>query len=617
MNILKRQLISVFPRAYEAVTSLTGVTPKGRAQGVDVSRWQGWFRPETATQRIDFAAQKLTDGFNYTDSKANEMWSGVKQVEMRGAYHYQRSGVSWLAQANYFLDVASKYDHHFFALDVEIYNNSLNDSFWADMYRIIHHWTEQAPSKKIVLYSNRYLFVDFIYPRIKAIYGGTGLTWLVDNVNIWYAQYWNEPSVDKDPALPTWMKTWRFWQITASYFAGANWGVQSKEVDVDVFNGTPEQMRAWLGISTQPPVEPDPPPVVVDPPPVSIEPETEEQLWNAEVIVNTKLNIRNYPVVTDASRTGFYVFNGNEFQGRLWTGNGYVWLKIDAPSYPELHENWVAVRSQDGLAKFITLTNAGSVITPEPPPISTLPAGRFFARGLHDYETEVWMFKPRSLFSSTDGLKDSAGYPEMIPLKKREGTKMTQGVQWLWFNQLLLTMFGHTNFKSLTFAQRDAAVRAWASLTSSARAFTNHAGTDPDEGRRDYIRDLNLDGEYPQMFEVATGGNVFELTSTREHSYLGKRWYEIKTLDPLKVGDYKTWSRATHPEVFHVATNSTPFKNNGAWIVDPFPQLANVGYPGRDVIYPLFSSGGINYVEVSRVKLMTDGDPYPPKAYNP
>lgn len=362
MNI-KQTFIRNFPRAYEAITSSTGLTPKNRAQGVDVyGRYQGYFRPETATQRIDFAIQKLTEGITIKDLKMDEIWSGVKQIGMQGAYHYQRSGVSWRDQANYFLDFASKYDHHFYADDLEKINNVLNDSFAADMYRIIHHWKEQAPAKKIILYSNKDLFETFIFPRIKALYGGLGLTWLIENVNIWYAQYWNTPSVDKDPALPTWMKTWRIWQITdkALYpLAGADWGMGSKGGDIDVYNGTPDEMRAWLGLASQPAPEPvPPPPIVVEP----TEPPVEPQLYNAEVIADLRRIIRSYPKVDTSNATGLYVLKGTKFQGRIWAGNAYVWLKIDAPQYPDLHKRWVAVRTLDGTSKYIKL--ATPIVSP-------------------------------------------------------------------------------------------------------------------------------------------------------------------------------------------------------------------------------------------------------------
>lgn len=367
---LKQSLIRTFPGTYEAITAVTGLTPKNRAQGVDVyGKYQGFFRPEIATQRIDFAVQKLTEGVTIKDRKMDEIWAGVKQIGIRGAYHYQRSGVSWLAQSNYFLDAASKYDHHFYALDVEKINNTLNDSFFADMFRIFNYWVEQVPSKKIVLYSNWDLFKNFIYPRILALYGGIGLKWLLDTVVVdgsWYAQYWNTPSVDKDPSLPSWMTTWRIWQITdkALYpLTGADWGMGSLGGDIDVFNGTPDEMCVWLKLSEpdpDPDPDPDDDPIVVEP----VEPETEPQLYDAEVIVDLRRTIRDYPLRSTETDTGNFVYKGNKFQGRIWAGNGYVWMKIDAPQYPEIHKKWVAVRTLDGVSRYIRLTKP--LVNPTP-----------------------------------------------------------------------------------------------------------------------------------------------------------------------------------------------------------------------------------------------------------
>lgn len=369
---LKQSFINTFPDAYEAITSVTGVTPKGRAQGVDVyGPYQGYFRPEIATQRIDFAIQKLTEGITIVDPKRDEIWSGVKQIGMRGAYHYQRSGVSWLAQADKFLEIASKYDHHFIVNDIEKINNVVtinnkpNYSFFADMFRILNHWKEQSPSKRVVLYSNFDLFNNFIYPAIKQLYGDLGVKWLTEEIDIWYAQYWNTPSVDKDPSLPLWMETWRIWQITDTALKplmGSDWGMQSLDGDINVYNGTPDQMRAWLGLTSQPPVEPEPIPVPV---PAPIEPIPEPKLYDAEVTSDTRVLVRSYPRVRDDTKTGFYVYLHNKFQGRIWAGNGYVWLKIDAPQYPDIDKKWVAVRTIDSSARYIRLMNP-PVISPTP-----------------------------------------------------------------------------------------------------------------------------------------------------------------------------------------------------------------------------------------------------------
>lgn len=50
---------------------------------------------------------------------------------------------------------------------------------------------------------------------------------------------------------------------------GAVYGVGSRDVDEDVFNGTVEELYAWAGVETEPPIPepPDPEPPIPDPPP--------------------------------------------------------------------------------------------------------------------------------------------------------------------------------------------------------------------------------------------------------------------------------------------------------------------------------------------------------------
>lgn len=245
-------------------------------------------------------------------------------------------------------------------------------------------------------------------------------------------------------------------------------------------------------------------------------------------------------------------------------------------------------------------------------PVTTLPPGRF-VRILHDYETAFYNYKPRSLFDPSDGLLDTVGYPETVSLRNRVGTQMTEAIQRLWFDQILLAMFGNVDFGSLHVFEKDAALRAWHSLTKSSEAFTNHAGTDVGV---DYISGANMGADYPKLFELSCGGNVFELAAPNTENHEGKDWYKVKTLDPATLHSSINFNRRLHPELFHVATISTPFKKDGQWVVDPFPQFANVGYSG-DVIFPVFSVGGVNYVDAARVTLMREGDPFPPYPYHP
>jgi GH25 family lysozyme M1 (1,4-beta-N-acetylmuramidase) len=337
----------------KAVTSIVAAAPE-RAQGPDLSHWDESFDPTKASERIDFAFMKLTEGTMLVDVAIEEIWKGVKQVSVRGGYHYQRSSMSWALQANHFLKIAAKYDLHIYALDLESINNVYSDTMFADSRRIIDYWRKAALGKKVVLYTNWSTYQLF-YAAILRLYPSDGKQWL-EELDLWYA--W--PSkLFKEPILPSQRKTWTFWQ-KAWDGKESEWGTGAA-ADVNVFNGTQADLWSWAGLTDQPPVEPPVDPPVEPPaePPAPVEPSPESQLWNATVIVND-LQIRKYPVVTEATKTGYEVNNWERFTGRLWVGNGFVWMLIDEAARSELKGKWVAVRTSNGLTRFISLAKTST-----------------------------------------------------------------------------------------------------------------------------------------------------------------------------------------------------------------------------------------------------------------
>ena len=218
----------------------------GYPEGVDVSRWNVFFDPDLSEHQIDFAIQKLTEGTSYIDLALEEIWSGVAKVPVRGGYHYQRSGYSWQAQADHFLNVAARHDYHIYALDMESVNNTYNDTFFADGRRIIDYWRSHS-NKRVLLYTNGSTYKLFA-AAIKRLYAD-GQAWL-DSLDFWYA--W--PSLTaSEPILPTGCNAWKLWQYR---WDGKNYGVNNN-IDVNKFNGTLNQLHAWSGVTTVPEPPPD------------------------------------------------------------------------------------------------------------------------------------------------------------------------------------------------------------------------------------------------------------------------------------------------------------------------------------------------------------------------
>jgi GH25 family lysozyme M1 (1,4-beta-N-acetylmuramidase) len=230
-----------------------------RAHGVDISHWDVSFDPEKATGLIDFAIQKASEG-TFRDSKFVEIWAGVQKVPIRGAYHYLRSGSNWQTQADFFISVVKGNDYHFYALDFEDMGNTMGASF-ADM---AHQWIEYATAKtgkRVFLYTNPSHYDADLFP-----YGD----WMKD-YPLWLAHYWNNPKPDMDPGMPKKRKPgdWTIYQYASEInFAGhaKEYGTPVNSIDLNVFNGTVADMRAWLKLGAPPPPPPPPPPLIPPPP---------------------------------------------------------------------------------------------------------------------------------------------------------------------------------------------------------------------------------------------------------------------------------------------------------------------------------------------------------------
>jgi lysozyme len=219
--------------------------------GCDLSRYNESFDPDTATEPIDFAIQKATQGMAYVDKKYEEIWQGVKKVAVRGAYHYQDNS-SWLAQADHFLETAAKHDYHIYALDLEEYDNEYTDTFFADAKRIIDHWRANARNKTVILYTNGSTY-DQLHLSLGRLYGlAVAKDWL-NSVPLWIAS----PTVMGAPVLPKYRKDWFIHQYS---WSGSilRWGTGGTRVDENIFNGTREQFQSYFHLTEvpQPPDEP-------------------------------------------------------------------------------------------------------------------------------------------------------------------------------------------------------------------------------------------------------------------------------------------------------------------------------------------------------------------------
>jgi GH25 family lysozyme M1 (1,4-beta-N-acetylmuramidase) len=203
-----------------------------RAYGIDISKWQEYYRPTASPPRpVDFAIQRTSYGLK-RDERLIQMFPAT--IPVKGAYHYYSSAVEWKPQCDLFISLLKPYD--FWAWDVEKGYNSQSSSFVWGVVRAMEYLTEQT-GKPGLLYVNP----------------DTWNTWLIPvqsdlrKYDLWVAQYLLG-RVATNPKLPTTMRAdWRFWQYDdkGGGNKGREYGVLSYGLDLDVFNGSIEELRAW------------------------------------------------------------------------------------------------------------------------------------------------------------------------------------------------------------------------------------------------------------------------------------------------------------------------------------------------------------------------------------
>lgn len=232
---------------------MTRETITTRAHGIDISPWQDGYIFDKTWGQVDFAIQKMTEGL-WWDTDYGKRWdTGTSQVGIRGMYHYQRSGISWKAQADNILEMVARVAPklHIVALDVEKINNVLDKTYFSDSQRILEYLSVNS-DRKIILYINPDVFNNYAYPLMLKNYGQAATKWLFD-YPMWLAQYaYFDRSPDKQPITPKLRGDWDIWQYTdkgdsTKIVDGKTWRHYGSP-DLDVFNGTVDQMKVWAGV---------------------------------------------------------------------------------------------------------------------------------------------------------------------------------------------------------------------------------------------------------------------------------------------------------------------------------------------------------------------------------
>jgi lysozyme len=213
-----------------------------RAVGIDISKYQGVYKPQA---HHDFVILRATVGAG-ADPLYEENLFNIGDNAI-GAYHYFLSNIDWREQADNLMTTA--HDADFFALDFEkIYNEP--SAYFAEDARHFVEFVRDDTGKQVLFYSNPSTIQEWMFQY--------NVCWVRDYANLWVAQWpyhgWNDilATIPDDwtwqPRLPAGCEKWRFWQYSGDgNRRGSFEGVESYDCDLDVFNGTVDDLHAWIG----------------------------------------------------------------------------------------------------------------------------------------------------------------------------------------------------------------------------------------------------------------------------------------------------------------------------------------------------------------------------------
>ena len=209
--------------------------------GIDVSKWQD---NNATPQQIDFTkAAGAGAKFVYIraalgasmdeDFKYNWQAAGNAGL-LRGFYFAPKFEQQQLPQVNLWRSLIQGYPCELPpALDVERVNlGKIEAGNAVPAIKYYLDTIEAVVGRKPVFYTNPDLLKNYLKPFP---------AWLVQ-YDLWIALYGTLAAANIKPFLQ-----WRLWQYTDKG-NGAAYGAESAQIDLDYYNGTENEMRAWAGL---------------------------------------------------------------------------------------------------------------------------------------------------------------------------------------------------------------------------------------------------------------------------------------------------------------------------------------------------------------------------------
>jgi lysozyme len=286
-----------------------------RVIGCDISTWQD---SSYTPQRVNF--EKMRDnGARFVFIKASQLqadddfaynWQASKAAGLlRGAYHYLDWRKSELDQARMFIDLWKSDPGELPPVcDFEMTTymppkEQMRGRLWNFLTKI-----EREIGIFPILYTGFYHWNT---------YGSKDAAWARYPLWLpWYSAEWYVKLRSGTDGSPKPWKAWTFWQYT-DRGDGLAYGVESKQIDLNVFNGTEDELRAWAGLEGG---------IIAPPPVVQIGYRLTANVQNSIIIradPNGAAQIVGYlyrkdePIYITENLSGGYV--------KLASGRGWVW----------------------------------------------------------------------------------------------------------------------------------------------------------------------------------------------------------------------------------------------------------------------------------------------------
>ncbi len=206
-------------------------------QGIDVSKYQGaidWAAVKASG--VTFAFARTNDG-SYVDPEFATNWANMKNAGLiRGPYQFFRNTRSGAEQAEIMLKLTGPLNDDDLPPVLDVENASLSDATsLLETQQIIGSWVsyiKEHTGRMPIVYTGPYFWRDQLN------------SFDMPGVPLWIAHYTNDKYC---PLLPDPWKKWTFhqWGVTAK---GSVAGIQAS-IDRDVFNGTADQLRAFVADS--------------------------------------------------------------------------------------------------------------------------------------------------------------------------------------------------------------------------------------------------------------------------------------------------------------------------------------------------------------------------------